>query len=162
MIRVMFNIFLIFILVVIAAGLLSTVRMSLFTRMKEFGTLRAIGYSRTRSFGIIFAEMFLLAALALAAAFVCTVILQAILGQTGIYVGTGPVSYGIGGERFWPQLRANDVVLAAVAITLFSFLATVGPGLKLCYHKITDLMLKQQPRFFLPGRIFREWFGRIS
>lgn len=155
--RMMFNIFLLFVLAVIAVGLMSTVRMNLFDRMKEFGTLRAIGYSRFRSYGIVFAEMFLLAAMALVFALVCTVVILSILGQTGIYVGTGPVSYGVGGERFWPQLLVDDIVLAFIAIMLFSLAATLGPGLKLCYQSITDMLLKQQRRFSLPKAIIKEW-----
>ena len=155
--RAMFNIFLIFILIVIAFGLVATIRMNLFERMKEFGTLRAMGYSRSQNFGIIFAEMFILAFLSLLAALVISVILVSYLGSTGIFVGTGPISYGIGGERFWPEMRIKDIVLAITAITAFAVFATLGPGLNLCYQGITDMMLKKQSRMFLPSKIIREW-----
>lgn len=155
--RIMSNIFMFFLLIVIAMGLVATIRMNLFERIKEFGTMRAIGYSRGKSYGIIFAEMFILAALALAIALLAAGILVAILGQSGIYVGSGPASYGIGGERFWPELKVNDIILSILAITFFSLFATMGPGLSLCYQEITDMMLKRQRRIFLPGKLVRQW-----
>ena len=158
--RIMFNIFIFFILTVIAFGLMATIRMNLFERMREFGTLRAIGYSRSQNYGIIFAEMFLLAALALIAALILAGTLVAILGNTGIYVGTGAISYGLGGERFWPELRTSDILLAGSAVTFFALLATLGPGLSICYQEISDMMHKRQKRIFLPARIIREWLGR--
>lgn len=156
--RLMFNVFLFFILIIIGVGLLATIRMNLFERMKEFGTLRAIGYSRSQNFALIFAEMFILAALSLAVALIMAGILIAILGHTGIYVGSGPVSYGIGGERIWPEMRMNDIILAVAAIIVFALVATLGPGLGICYQEITDLVLKRQRRMFLPARIIKEWF----
>lgn len=158
--RIMFNIFIFFILIVIAFGLVATIRMNLYERMREFGTLRAIGYSRSQNYGIIFAEMFLLAALALVAALILAGTLVAILGNTGIYVGTGAISYGLGGERFWPELRISDVLLAGAAVTFFALLATLGPGLSICYQEITDMMHKRQKSFFLPTKIIREWLSR--
>lgn len=155
--RIMSNIFMFFLLIVIAMGLVATIRMNLLERIKEFGTMRAIGYSRSKSYGIIFAEMFILATMALAIALLAAGILVAILGQSGIYVGSGPVSYGIGGERFWPELKVNDIILSILAITFFSLFATIGPGLSLCYQEITDMMLKRQRRIFLPGKILRQW-----
>jgi hypothetical protein len=84
----------------------------------------------------------------------------AILGNTGIYVGTGAISYGLGGERFWPELRISDVLLAGAAVTFFALLATLGPGLSICYQEITDMMHKRQKSFFLPTKIIREWLSR--
>lgn len=155
--RAMFNSFLFFILIVIALGLMATIKMNLYERMKEFGTLRAIGYSRSQNYAIIFVEMFMLAAMSLAVALVLAGILVAVIGQTGIYVGNGAISYGIGGERFWPEMHLNDVLLAITAITLFALFATLNPGLSLCYQEITDLMRKRQKRIFLPGRILKIW-----
>ncbi|MTI96795.1 MAG: FtsX-like permease family protein [Firmicutes bacterium] len=86
--KLMFNIFILFMLMVIALGVVSTVRMNLFQRLQEFGTLRAIGYSRWQSYSIIFAEMFLLTAITMAAALACTLVLVTIFGRTGIYVGS--------------------------------------------------------------------------
>jgi len=129
--------------------------MNLFERMKEFGTLRAIGYSRRQNFGIIFAEMFMLAVLSLLAALLASVIVVIVLSRTGIYVGNGALSYGIGGEWFWPAMRFNDILMAVCAITIFALFATLGPGLNMCYQEITDMILKNQQRMFLPARIIR-------
>ncbi|HBS93364.1 MAG TPA: hypothetical protein DG577_10415 [Firmicutes bacterium] len=158
--RIMFNIFIFFILAVIAFGLVATIRMHLYERIREFGTLRAIGYSRGQNYGIIFTEMFLLAAMALAAALVLAGVLTAILGSTGIYVGTGAISYGLGGEKFWPQMRIQDILMAGASVAFFALLATLSPGLSICYQEITDMMQKRQKRIFLPARIIREWLGR--
>lgn len=157
--RAMFNGFLFFMLVVIAVGLLATIRMNLFERMKEFGTLRAIGYSRARNYAVIFFEMFILAAVSLTFALILAGVLVGIVGQAGIYVGTGPISYGLGGERFWPDMRFKDIALAVTAITAFSLFSTIGPGLNICYQKITDLILKRQRKMFLPAEIIKSWRG---
>ena len=46
----MFNVFIFFLLGMIAIGLRATVRMNLFEHMREFSTLRAVGYSRFQCF----------------------------------------------------------------------------------------------------------------
>lgn len=141
--RSIFILFMVFLLIVIAIGLRSTVRLGLFQRMREFGTLRAVGYGKGQSFTLIFLEFFFLALIALAGAFILTGILVAIIGRTGVHIGSGPQTYFFGGESFYPEIRIGDLVNGFLVILLFSLVSTVNPGLKLSCQKIPDLLAKK-------------------
>ncbi|MCL6559300.1 MAG: FtsX-like permease family protein [Firmicutes bacterium] len=142
-IRSIFFVFMVFLLIVIAIGLRSTVRLGLFERMREFGTIRAVGYGNGQSFVLVFMELFFLALIVLAVAFILTGILVAILGRTGVYIGSGPNTYFFGGESFYPEIRIGDLVDAFLVILLFSLVSTLGPGLELSFQKIPDLLAKR-------------------
>jgi|LSQX01.2.fsa_nt_gb ABC-type lipoprotein release transport system permease subunit len=148
-IKLFFSIFTFFLLFMIGVGLRSTLRLKIFERMKEFGTLRAIGYSRIQCFEIIFFEVLFLSILALTVAFFVAFILITIFGRVGVYVGSGGVTYALGGESFYPSLNLGDIIFAYVIISLFSLISTFGPGLKLCYQTITDIMIKKQKKISL-------------
>lgn len=157
----LFIFFCFFLLTIIALGLRSTIKMNLFARMKEFGTIRAIGFSRLQSFAIIFFEIFCLSLLSLAAAFVFSAILVFIFGQMGIYVGPY-ISSMFGGEIFYPSIKMEDFIIGLVIMVLFAMFSTFNPGLKLCYQKITDIMAKQQKRIFLWMVLWNETKTAVS
>jgi putative ABC transport system permease protein len=156
----LYTFFVIFLLVIIAFGIRATVRLNLFERMREFGTLRAIGYNRTQNFFIIFCEIFLLAFFSLFSALICTVLLIFIVGQSGIYIGSGAISYLFGGDYLYPVLYTQDLLLALVVILALSLLAPLKPGLKLCFQKITDTLRKYQQRSPLTIIILKSVFRR--
>ncbi|MDP4180287.1 MAG: FtsX-like permease family protein [Bacillota bacterium] len=160
--KTFFTVFIIILLCIIAVGLRSSIRMNLYERMKEFGTIRSIGYSRLQSFFIIFMEIFLLALIFLFFAFVISFVLILILGNTGINVGSGPMSYAMGGEIFYPEMKPGDVLFALAAIIVFVMASTIGPGLKLCYQNITDIMMKRQKRVYLTVELARSLGGMIK
>lgn len=139
-----FSSFVIFILFIIAIGIRSAVGMNLFERMREFGTLRAIGFNRKQSFYIIFLEIFLLALTALATALMVTLALVLILRHTGIHIGKGAIAYALGGENIYPVFVLRDTLMPLLVITLFSLFAPLKPGLRLCQQKITDLLAQDQ------------------
>lgn len=144
MIKSLFTMFVIFILFIIGIGIRSVVRMNLFERMKEFGTLRAIGFKRFQTFLVIFLEILIMSLLFFAAAFFINAGLTAILNSGGIYIGKGAVAYALGGESIYPVFEFYDTFTALVIITLFSLFAPLKPGLRLCFHKITDLLAQNQ------------------
>lgn len=148
-IKLFFNVFIIFMLCIIAIGLRSTIRMNLFERMREFGTIRAIGYSRFQSLSIIFAEIFFLSLISLMFAFFVSAILVLIFGRIGIYVGPGPISYALGGESFYPHMKGMDLFFAFAGITILSLISSLNPGIKICYQKISDLLIKHQRKISL-------------
>lgn len=119
--------------------------MNLFERMREFGTLRAIGYSRRQCFSIIFLEVFFLSIIALSIACGIAAVLVNMLGKSGVYLGTGPLSY-FGGERLYPSMKPMDISTTFGIITLFTLLSTVSPALKLCYQNITNIMVKNMKK----------------
>lgn len=141
-----FTFFVIFMVVIIGFGIRATVRMNLFERMSEFGTLRAIGYNRARIFFIIFCEIFLLALFALAGALAASTAAVLLTGRTGIYIGSEPASYIFGGDYLRPIFRIRDVLTAFVIILALSLMAPFKPAVKLCWQKISDILLKRQER----------------
>lgn len=140
----LFSFFVIFILLLIAVGIRSTVRMNIFERLKEFGTLRAIGFNRGHSLLIIVLEIFLLAVISLGVACIITFIFIGILSQTGLYIGKGTIAYALGGESIYPVFQWGDLLSALLVITIFAVFAPLKPGLQLYYQKITDLLAQNQ------------------
>ncbi|MTI96796.1 MAG: hypothetical protein FH749_15190 [Firmicutes bacterium] len=57
-------------------------------------------------------------------------------------------------------MKFADVLLVLGINTAFTLLATVGPGLKICYQQITDLIAKRQRRFSVAGQIVRELLAK--
>jgi ABC-type lipoprotein release transport system permease subunit len=150
-----FTFFVVFLLLVIALGIRSTIRMNLFQRIQEFGTLRAIGFTRPQAFLVIFTEIFTISLLALASAAGFSTLLVAILSRTGIYLGSGAAAYALGSEYVYPALTALDLVTALAIVTGFSLLSPLRPGLKLCYQKIIDMLARRQRRVSVFGSLIR-------
>ena len=154
----LFTFFVVFLLAVIAVGVRSTIRMNLFQRIQEFGTLRAVGFSKPQCLLIVFSEVFLVSVFTLATASAAAAALILVLGRTGIFVGAGPASYILGGQYVYPALRFTDLATAFAVVSAFALVAPLGPGLKLMRQTITDMLAKNQRRVsvlgFALGRLF--------
>ena len=157
--KILCNLLIMLLLIVIAIGLRATIKMNLFERMKEFGTLRAIGYSRIQNYAIIFFELLFLSLIFSVFAFVISSIIVIIFGNVGIYVGPGSMSYAFGGEYLYPEIRISDLILTIVIMVIFSIVSTFNPGMKICYQNITDLLHRKQQKIFLIGILFKKTFG---
>lgn len=142
--KMLFAFFVVFIMFIIAIGIRSVIRMNLFERMREFGTLRAIGFNRPQSFLIIFLEVLILSLFFFGVAFVVNLLLILLLDANGIYIGKGAVAYALGGESIRPVFVFSDTFAALGIMAGFSLFAPLKPGLKLCYQKITDMLAQNQ------------------
>jgi putative ABC transport system permease protein len=142
---VMFTVFLLF---VIGLGIRSTVRINVFERLGEFGTLRALGFARRSAFLIVFFEVLVLSLAALAAALALTLVLTLVFSLTGLFVGNGVLNSLLGGEYVYPVLDPLDVLFALGMIALFSLLAPLKPALRVTLQKITDLLARNQKQLF--------------
>ena len=150
----LFTAFVMFIMFIIAVGIRSVVRMNLFERLKEFGTLRAMGFNRLQNLLIIFFEILLLSLVFFAIAFAVNLGLVALLEVPGIYVGKGAVAYALGGESIHPLFVLKDTLPAMAILLLFSIFAPLKPGLRLCWQQITDLLAQnQRPMFAIPAML---------
>jgi putative ABC transport system permease protein len=158
----LYTFFVVFLIIIIGFGIRATVRMNLFERMSEFGTLRAIGFNRRQNFFIIFCEIFLLAFFSLLCAFLSSTAIILIVSQTGIYIGSGPISYLFGGDYLHPLFKIDDALFALAVIFILSLMAPFKPAMKLCYQKITDILLKRQQRMPLTLLIIKNVFFRKS
>jgi putative ABC transport system permease protein len=155
-----FTFFVIFLITIIGFGIRATVRMNLFERMSEFGTLRAIGYNRIQILFIIFCEIFLLALFALLCALVSSTVIVLIAGRTGIHVGSEAASYLFGGDYLYPIFKLKDVLFAFAVILVLSLMAPFKPAMKLSWQKISDILLKRQDRSPLTIMMIRVFISR--
>lgn len=158
LVKIAFGIFIVFLLLIIAIGLRSTVRLNIMERMKEFGTFRAIGFSRRQVFCMIFFEILFVSCVFLFAAIVVAVALITVLGNTGIFVGQGPSSI-LGGESVYPLLKITDIIAVIIIILLFSLISTFGPGLDIVYQKISDIMVRRRQKVHPIIQMIKEAFN---
>lgn len=144
-IRSFFNIFIIMFLLIIIIGFRSTIKMNLITRYKEFGTLRAIGYSKVKCYIIIFLEVLLLSLITLTLALVLSLILVIIVNMkgNGVYVGSGAITYVMGGERFYPYIKENNIIVGIGLMVIFSIISTFSPSVKMLNTNIVDLLAQR-------------------
>lgn len=152
------TLFVVFILCIIAAGIRSVIRMNLFERIREFGTLRAVGYSRFRCFCIIFLEISILALIFFFIALGITGMLVYFFGQNGIAVGKGAIAYILGGDTIIPKFRPQDILWGLLILAVFSALAPIKPALKLLYQNVTNLLAQNQKNISVPGKILGSLF----
>ena len=153
--KAFFTMFLIFLILTIGLGIHASIRMNLFKRMKEFGTIRAIGYSRVQCYALVFYEILFLSLLSFAAALVITGVMVAILNHTGIYLGSGPQTYAFGSEYVYPEMKWIDILFAFIVVILLSLLSTVKSGLSLAFQKITDTLSHRWAPVSLTKQLFK-------
>ena len=59
------------------------------------------------------------------------------------------------GEYAYPVLMVSESLIALMIMVLFSLLASLRPGLKLCCQKITNLLTKNQKSVFIVRCLFK-------
>lgn len=147
--KLLFNLFVVFLLYIIGMGLRSTIGITLFQRMREFGTIRAIGFSKWQNYTVVLMEVLILSLMSLAIAFSIALGFTLFFGEQGVYVGPGPISYAMGGESFYPEMKVTDVVFVVLVITGFALGSTLGPGLRMSGQNITDLLANRMRKMSL-------------
>ncbi len=115
---------------VIAAGIMNTMLMSVFERTREFGMMMAIGLSPWQLVRMILIESFWIGMLGLVLGVVITAPWYAYMSHTGIdlsgYIG---VDYSAGGVLVDPVVRFKLFKESAVAILAVVFVLTIIAGL---------------------------------
>mgnify|MGYP003936391807 FL=1 len=146
----------------IGIGMQSTLRLNLFQRMKEFGTLRAIGYSRFKCFQIVFLEVAILSFVFWLIAFGVASVIVACININGIYVGSGAISYTLGGEYVFAEIHLLDVIKSFAVIIGFSLLSTLAPAIRISCQRITDTLLNRKSKKLLRYIISKSFLARIT
>lgn len=141
-IKLVFYIFEGFLLIIIAMGIRSNVRLNLMARSVEFGTIRAMGYSKRNCILITILEIAVVSLYAYIVAGIVVFVACKGISTNGIYVGTGAITYVFGGERFYPFVKIYDLIGGLIIFLCFSVISTIGPGRKMHKHKIIDLLNK--------------------
>lgn len=122
----------------VTAGIFNTIFMSVLERSREFGIMRALGYSRRQLFSLVMFESAYLAVMGLVAAVLVTAgpywyVHGTGIDMTEVYAQQGQ-SVDIGGVGMDPILRIGiypeNAVIIAVAIVLATMLAGLYPAWK--------------------------------
>lgn len=135
-----FVVFTAFLLIMIGLGMQSTLKLNLFQRLREFGTLRAIGYNKKRCFFIVFLEVAVLSFVVWAVSTIIGFIIVLLININGIYLGSGTISYTLGGEYLFFDVKIIDIIKSFIIVMLFSLCATLAPGISICKRNIVDAL----------------------
>ncbi len=106
-------------------GIINTMLMSVFERIREFGVLMAIGMKNNRLYLMIVFEAFILGLIGSLAGLVVGLLLDIPLAHSGINLSmfsTGLESFGIGAV-IYPVLSAGNIINA---VTFMPFVAVLG------------------------------------
>jgi putative ABC transport system permease protein len=96
--------------IIVAAGVMNTVLMSVFERTREVGTLRAVGARRSRILMLFLLEALLLGLAGAGGGAALGSGLIAVLGRTGIPAFSEAQRYSYGGDFIFPALSWVDVL----------------------------------------------------
>lgn len=121
------------IMLALAFGILNTMLMSIFERMRELGMLMAVGMSKPRIFSMIMTESVFLTFLAAAAGMVLGYVSINMMSENGLDLSS------VGGDSLaefgydsviYPFVTGADIVNTAIIVVLTALLAAVYPAFK--------------------------------
>lgn len=140
--KIIYQCFVVVLLLIISVGLRAVIRLNIHSSMKEFGTMRAVGFSKIKCFGIIFFELLFASVVSLALALMSVMTFVIGFGERGLYIGTNMMTNAFGGEYLYFILKPTDYVFAVVVMLVFVLISTIPPTVKMVNTKITDLLNK--------------------
>ncbi len=113
-------------------GIINTMLMSVFERIREFGVLKAVGMKNGRLFLMVMLEAFFLGLLGVGVGGMLGVAVDLTLSATGLNFAAfaeGLASYGAG-AIIYPELSYSGLASALLLVLLFCVLAAVYPAYK--------------------------------
>jgi len=146
MTRAMLLIILAIILFALAFGLVNTMLMSVFERVRELGMLMAVGLNRRKVFGMIMFETSYLTLLGAAGGMLLGFITMKLTGRTGIDLAA------VGGDSLndfgfpslvYPHLDASFFMMLTVLVIITAFLTSIYPALKALRLKPAEAVRKE-------------------
>ena len=146
MLKVMDGFVLVWIIVIFLAlsfGLVNTLVMAVFERVREIGLMLALGMRPILILGQIIVESLLLLALGL---FIGTVLawatVQPMKGGVDLsIVGEGMEMYGMS-STLTPELLVSDIILANVVVLVLGFLASLSPAWRAAHYEPIEAITK--------------------
>ena len=146
MLNVMDGFVLVWIIVIFLAlsfGLVNTLVMAVFERVREIGLMMALGMRPILILGQIIAESLMLLALGL---FVGTVLawatVQPMKGGVDLsVVGEGMEMYGMS-STLTPELLVSDIILANVVVLVLGFFASLSPAWRAAHYEPIEAITK--------------------
>jgi len=146
MMNVMDGFVLVWVVVIFLAlsfGLVNTLLMAVFERVREIGLMLALGMKPASILGQIIIESMLLLALGLAIgdllAFATILPLEG--GIDISFVGEGMAMFGAA-SVLYPNLYMNDIVLANVVVLVLGFLASLSPAWRASRYEPVEALTK--------------------
>ena len=113
-------------------GIINTMLMSVFERIREFGVLKAIGMKNRPLFAMIMIEAFYLGAIGTVVGFVLSYLLYLPLAQSGVDLSMfsdSLRSFGVGAV-IYPVMTAGVVANALLVIPVVTLLGAIYPAVK--------------------------------
>lgn len=113
-------------------GIINTMLMAVFERIKEFGVLMSIGMKNSKLFSMIILEAFILGVIGTVVGFVIAMVLYLLVSNTGIdfsVFSESLASYGIG-SVIYPVLLIENIINTIIIIPLVSVLGACYPAYK--------------------------------
>ncbi len=133
MMQVMLMIILVIILCALAFGLVNTMLMSVFERIRELGMLMAVGMNKRRVFGMIMLETTFLSLIGALGGILFGIATIQFLGKSGLDLAT------VGGDSMqafgfptivYPQLESSFFFVLIALVILAAMLTSIYPALK--------------------------------
>ena len=113
-------------------GLINTVLMAVYERMREFGLLKALGMRPIRIFRMVLREMLFLLGIGMAAGNMLAFTGVYYLSKTGIDLSAfaqGTEMWGMS-RMIWPLLKGGDIVSANATVLVLGLVVGVYPAIK--------------------------------
>lgn len=140
-----FNVILCVVLfIIIAAGIMNTMLMSVYGRIKEIGTLMAMGTKPRQILYIFVTEAFMLGALTAGSGAIFGGFLMAWLGRVGIPAFTESLRYAYGGDRVFPHPTFFHILLSFLSIITLAVAASIYPAYTAARLKPVEALSRKQ------------------
>jgi putative ABC transport system permease protein len=110
--------------IVSSSVIVNSIVMSLFERIREYGTLRAIGLKRRSLFTMVVSEGAMIGVFGALAGTIVGVSVVAFLNRTGVDIGSATEYLGFG-NLFYPVFNPPGIVFAAVCGIVIALLASL-------------------------------------
>jgi putative ABC transport system permease protein len=113
-------------------GIINSMLMSVFERIREFGILMSIGMKNSKIYLMVVVEAFIIGIIGTIAGLVIGLLLEIPLTHTGIDLSifsTGLEAFGIG-TIIYPMLSAGNIILSSLFIPFIAILGALYPAYK--------------------------------
>jgi ABC-type antimicrobial peptide transport system permease subunit len=122
-----FGVFIIFVVALIIIN--NAMMMATLQRVREIGTMRAIGAQRGFTRGMIFTETLFLGATFGSLGALISVLIMGYLGHTGVPAVSDEMHFFFSGPRLFPSLSMANLIIGYVIVLVVSVLSTLYPAI---------------------------------
>jgi ABC-type lipoprotein release transport system permease subunit len=122
-----FGVFIIFVVALIIIN--NAMMMATLQRVREIGTMRAIGAQRGFTRGMIFTETLFLGTTFGSIGALISVLIMGYLGHTGLPAVTNEMYFFFSGPRLFPSLSVANLLIGYVIVLVVSVLSTLYPAI---------------------------------